>query len=545
VKRSVVRIATLAGVLVVALAAGLGPAESRDESIRLSLLGTHAAGPVDEVFDEGAAEIPAYDPATARVFVVNGLDDVVDILDISDPAHPVEVGELDVSAFGSPNSVDVSEGVVAVASTAVVVEDGENADDPTKPGTVAFFDADGNSLRAPLTVGATPDMVVFTENGDWLLVANEGEPSSYGEPDSVDPEGSISVIDMRSGPAGATIRTAGFGSFEAKRAQLQQAGVRIFGPGATVSQDLEPEYIAVDAGSRTAWVTLQEANAVAELDVNAAKVTAITPLGTKDHSAPGNGLDASDQDGPLVAQRAVRGMYMPDAIAAFQRAGKVYLVTANEGDVREWDGIKGPGSTTEAARAGSLAAQLDAPLGPGLSRLSVTTVPGRAGGDTDGNGKIDVLLSFGSRSMSVWSHSLKLVADTGEQLEQITKATPGVNFNASNTNNTVDNRSDDKGPEPEGVALERLGGTWYAFLALERVGGIVVYDLSDPRAPTFVEYVSNRDFTQPVDSGLAGDLGPEGLIVVRAEDSPTGVPLLVVANEISGTTTIYAIERAK
>jgi hypothetical protein len=427
----------------------------------------------------------------------------------------------------------------------VVVEDGENEDDPTQPGTVAFFDADGNSLRAPLVVGATPDMVAFTPNGDWLLVANEGEPNSYGEADSVDPDGSISVIDMRSGPAPATIRTAGFGSFESKKAALQQAGVRIFGPGATVSQDLEPEYIAVAPNSRTAWVTLQEANAVAELDVSAAKVTSIGALGTKDHSAAGNGLDASDQDGPNVAQRAVHGMYMPDAIAALQLAGKVYLVTANEGDVREWDGIKGPGTTTEAARAGSIAAQLDAPLGPGLNRLNVTTVAGRAGGDTDGNGKIDVLQSFGARSMSVWTSSLRLVADTGEQLEQITKATPGVNFNASNTNNTVDNRSDDKGPEPEGVALGRLGGDWYAFLALERVGGIAVYDLSDPRAPLFVEYVSNRDFTQPVASGLAGDLGPEGVIFVPADESPTGVPLVVVANEISGTTTIYAIGATK
>ncbi len=537
------------GVVVVVLVAGslvlgLESGESRSKSISLAKVGTIAAGPIADVFDEGAAEITAFDPASKRAFVVNGFDDVVDAFDLSDPSSPTKVGVLDVSSFGSPNSVDVSNGVVAVASTAIVVEDGENEDDATKPGTVAFFDANGNSLRAPIVLGGTPDMLTFTHDGKWLLVANEGEPSSYGEADSVDPEGSVSVVDMRSGVAAATARTAGFHAFDAKKTALQQAGVRIFGPGASVSQDLEPEYIAVSVNSRTAWVTLQEANAVAELDVVGASIKSISPLGTKDHSLPNQGLDASDQDGPAIAQRSVRGMYMPDAIAAFQQNGKTFLVTANEGDVREWDGIKGPGTNTELARAGSLGAQLDAPLPAGLSRLNVTTVPGRAGGDTDGNGKIDVLMSFGARSVSVWSTNIKLLADTGDQLEQVTKATPGVAFNASNTNNTVDNRSDDKGPEPEGVALGLIGGTWYAFVALERVGGVAVYDLSAPQSPEFVEWVPGRDYTQPVDSGLAGDLGPEGLVFVGSDESPTGEPLLIVANEISGTTTIYEIERS-
>jgi hypothetical protein len=539
----------VAGVVVVVLVAGslvlgIESGESRAKTISLSKVGSIAAGPIADVFDEGAAEIPAYDPASKRAFVVNGFDDVVDIVDLSDPSSPTTVGVLDVSSFGSPNSIDVSNGVVAVASTAVVVENGENADDPTTPGTVAFFDTSGNSLRPPIVAGGTPDMATFTHDGKWLLVANEGEPNSYGEADSVDLEGSVSVIDMRSGVAAATARTADFHAFDAKKTALQQAGVRIFGPGASVSQDLEPEYIATSTNSKTAWVTLQEANAIAELDVVGASIKSISPLGLKDHSLPSQGLDASDQDGPAVAQRSVYGMYMPDAIAAFQHNGKTFLVTANEGDVREWPGIKGPGTTTELARAGSLGSQLDAPLPPGLSRLNVTTVPGRAGGDTDGNGKIDVLMSFGARSISVWSTNIKLLADTGDQLEQVTKATPGVAFNASNTNNTVDNRSDDKGPEPEGVALGQVAGTWYAFIALERVGGVAVYDLSAPQSPSFVEWVPGRDYTQAVTSGLAGDLGPEGLVFVGPDESPTGVPLLIVANEISGTTTIYEIERS-
>ena len=480
-KRSFMRGVLVAAAVAGSLFVGLESAGSRDKTIALEKLGTYPAGPIGDVFDEGAAEIPAYDPATKRAFVVNGLEDVVDVIDISDPANPVEIDELDVSSFGSPNSVAVSGGVVAVASTAVVVEDGENEDDPTKPGTVAFFDADGNSLRPPITVGATADMAAFTPNGKWLLIANEAEPNSYGLPDSVDPEGSISVIDLRSGVAAATTRTAGFEAFESKKLALQQAGVRIFGPGrhglpgprARVHRrvdELENRVGHAPGGERGRRGRRPRCR----------RSTSIKPLGTKDHSAPGNGLDASDQDGPNIATRAVRGMYQPDAIVAFQLHGKTFLVTANEGDVREWPGIKGPGTTTEQARAGSLAALLDAPLGPGLSRLKRDERPGTRRRRHGRNGRIDVLQSFGARSISVWSTSLNRLADTGEQLEQVTKAAPGVNFNASNTNNTVDNRSDDKGPEPEGIALGRIAGAWYAFVALERVSGIAVYDLERP-----------------------------------------------------------------
>jgi hypothetical protein len=536
-----------AAVAASSLFAGLAGADDDDDDgggIGLARLGTYSAGP--DVFDEGAAEIPAYDRRSKRLFVVNGAANVVDVLDIRNPSSPTEVGELDVSAFGSPNSVAVSDGVVAVTSTAIV---SEGDDDPTRPGTVAFFTTAGAHLRT-LTVGATPDMAAFTPNGDWLLIANEGEPNSYGLADSVDPEGSISVVDMRRGVAAATVRTAGFDSFDDRLAALRQSGVRIFGPSATVARDLEPEYIAVSRNSRTAWVTLQEANAIAEVDVRAAEVESIRPLGTKDHSMPGNGFDASDQGGPppAIAPRPVRGTYMPDAIVALTRGDETYLLTANEGDVREWPGIKGPGSTTEALRAGNSAVQLDSPLPAGLNRLNITTVPGLAGGDTDGNGKIDVLQSFGARSFSVWTTSGQLVADSGDQLEQITAATPGVVFNASNTNNSFDNRSDDKGPEPEEIELGKISGRWYAFVGLERPGGVVVYDVSRPSAPRFVTYVNNRDFSVDPEDPQGGDpldLGPEGIVFIAAKDSPTRKPLLVVANEISGTTTIYAVETVR
>jgi hypothetical protein len=539
------RLLVLLGVVVAAaVLAGLATADDDDDdegsgTIALTKLGTYSAGP--DVFDQGAAEIPAYDRRSERLYVVNGAANVVDVLDISNPSAPTEVDELDVSAFGSPNSVAVSKGVVAVVSTAILAT---GDDDASQPGTLAFFDADGNLLRPPITVGATPDMAVFTPDGDWLLIANEGEPTGYG-PGFSDPEGSVSVVDMRKGVQKATVRTAGFGAFNGKLSALQQAGVRIFGPGASVSQDLEPEYIGVSKDSKTAWVTLQEANAIAEVDVRKARIEEILPLGTKQHSLFANRLDANDQDGVVIDRRQVRGMYQPDAVAVLERGGRTYLLTANEGDVREWPNVLGPGTTTEAARASaaSSAGKLDGPVPPGLNRLNITQAPGLAGGDTDGSGKIDVLHTFGARSLSVWSTSGKLLADTGSELEVLTATMPGVRFNASNTNNTLDNRSDDKGPEPEEVELGEVGGTWYAFLALERVGGVAVYDLDEPTSPTLVDYVNNRDFTAAdIESPAAGDLGPEGLVFISAKDSPTGESLLAVANEISGTTTLYAIE---
>jgi hypothetical protein len=534
----------LAGAIAAAAAlAGLataGPA-AQDRDIALVKIGTVAAGPIADVFDNGAAEIPAYDRRSKRLFVVNGLDNVIDVYDLSNPAAPVEVEELDVSSFGSPNSVAVNGRVVAVASTAV---DDAGDDVRGENGTVAFFATSGDPIGDPVEVGATPDMLVFTPNGDWLLVANEAEPEGYA-PGQIDPEGSVSVFDMRRGVERATVRTAGFGRFNARKDALIAAGVRIFGPGATVAQDVEPEYIAVEHDSRTAWVTLQEANALAELDVRDAEIERIVPLGTKDHAAAGNGLDASDQDGVSIAQRAVRGMYQPDGIAALEHRGKTYLFTANEGDVREWDEIR-PGTDAESLRLSSgqivLDPSLPADLKSQIGRLNVSAVPGRPGGDTDGDGDRDQVMAFGARSFSVWQGS-RLVWDSGDALEQLTSTTPGVVFNASNTNNTLDNRSDDKGPEPEEIELGKVSGRWYAFVGLERPGGVAVYDVSDPRKPELEQYVNNRDFAQAPDSGLAGDLGPEGIVFVEADDSPIRRPLVIVANEISGTITVYRVDR--
>ena len=500
-------------------------------------------------FDLGGAEIAAYDPASRRLFVVNLEDQSVDLIDISNPTSPFLAHKIDVTPWGSQaNSVSVRDGVAAIAIEANV---------KTANGTVAFFSGWGQFLSA-VTVGALPDMVTHTPNGQMVLVANEGEPSGYGG-GFVDPPGSISIIDLRGGVGSLgpeDVTTAGFDAFNDGPIDPR---IRIFGPGATVAQDLEPEYIAVSQNSQTAWVTLQENNALAILDLRTKRVTRLVGLGFKNHNLFGAGMDTSDRDGQSISimPRQVWGMYQPDAIDTFEYRGRTYLITANEGDVREWPNVGGPGVNTEAARVSALV--LDPTAFPdgatikssaSLGRLNVTTRLGNPDGDAD----FDRLYAFGARSFSIWDETGTLVFDSGDDLERITAERLPNWFNATHTNNvnhgnpndwTRDNRSDDKGPEPEGVTIARLFGRQFAFIALERIGGVMIYELADPRAPRFVDYVNTRTFGVDAASAAAEDLGPEGILVIKAEDSPTGSPLLVTANEVSGTTRVFEIRKKK
>jgi hypothetical protein len=423
------------------------------------------------------------------------------------------------------------------------------------PGSVAFYNTDGLLLTS-VTVGFLPDMLTFTPDGKRLLVANEGEPDGY-RPGDADPEGSVSVISIPNKLEHIKqlkqqdVQTATFTAYNDKAAELRTSGVRIFGPGATVAQDLEPEYIAVSSDSKTAYVTLQENNAIAVVDLAAAKVRDILPLGFKDHSLAGNGLDGGERDSKInIANWPLRGMYQPDGIAAYTIAGETYLVTANEGDAREYPGFVEATRLTAATATAPASPALDPAVFPAdlatnakLGRLNVSSVMG----NTDGDAELEELYVFGGRSFSIWRTDGTQVFDSGDQIEQIVKAKFPANFNASHDNNTMDNRSDDKGPEPETITLGKVDGRTYAFIGLERMSGVLIYDITNPTAPQFVDYVNNRNFAAnpslpgpPVTANPAAkDLGPEGMVFIPAATSPTGEPLLVVANEVSGTTTIY------
>ncbi|MET4106126.1 choice-of-anchor I family protein [Hymenobacter sp. UYP22] len=483
-----------------------------------------------------SAEIVAHDPSTQRLYVANSVGSKLDILSLPTSGVPVAVASIDIKPYGNINSVAVRGGVVACAI--------ENADSQQN-GSVVFFDQNGTFLKQ-VTVGAMPDMITFSPNGQLILTANEGEPKSdY----SLDPEGSVSVIDFSGGVAGltqASVTTVGFTGYNSQAAALRQLGIRIYGGTAaapsTVAQDLEPEYVALSSDSRTAYVTIQENNAIATLDLTTKQFTALRPVGYQDHAQAGFALDASDQTPEvLLANWSIKGMRQPDAIAAFEVAGQRYLLTANEGDAREYTAL------TEAVRLGDAAYPLDATRFPNAALLKNMQALGRLNvtnklGDTDGDGDFDEIYAFGGRSFSIFNAtSGALVHDSGDLLERLTStdAAYGAIFNASNStgNPSRKNRSDDKGPEPEGVATGIVRDTVYAFVSLERIGGVAVFNVNDPAQPRLVQYVNNRSLT----SGT-GDQGPEGIVFISGSNSPTGQPLLLLANEVSSTVSVYGIQ---
>ncbi|MBE9263005.1 choice-of-anchor I family protein [Microcystis sp. LEGE 00066] len=462
------------------------------------------------------AEIPAYDPASRKLFVT-GPNNRLDIADISNPASPIRLPSIDLSPYGAGvNSVAIKNGIVAVAMEASQI---------TNNGSVVFFNTNG-VFQSQVTVGALPDMLTFTPDGNRVLVANEGEARG-----AINPDGSISIIDLSTGVLNATVNTATFTSFNGQENALRNQGVRIF-PGQTVSQDVEPEYITVSDDGTTAWVSLQENNAVAVVNIVNAQVTSILPLGAKNFNAPGNGLDPSDRDGGVnINNWPVFGLYQPDTIATVTIAGQTYLITANEGDTRD-----------EARRVSSLtldpnvfpnAAELQ--LAQNLGRLDVSSIDGR-----NDQGQYSQLFAYGGRSFSIWNvtNGLSQVFDSGDDFEQIlaafsaTPLTPSI-FNSDGTPSSFDSRSDNRGPEPEGLAVGTVGNRLYTFVGIERAGGFMVYDITNPSHPFFVDYINDWQL---------GDISPEGLLFIPAADSPNGTPLLIVANEVSRNLAIYSVK---
>ena len=515
------------------LAAGALPALA--QPIDATLYDSYATG----LFDQAAAEIVAYDAATQRLFFVNAASAQVVALDASDPGNLTLAFSLDVTPYGAvANSVAVSGGIMAVA-----VE----ADPATDPGTVAFFST-GGAFLASVAVGALPDAVAFSPDGQTVVVANEGEPSGdY----LTDPEGTISLIDLSGGVASATVRSVGFTDFNAGGSRTLDPQIRVFGPRASVAQDLEPEFAVVSPDGTTAYVSIQENNALAVVTLATGAVE-LLPLGYKNHALAENALDPSNRDGGIaISTWPVYGMYQPDGIAAYDIDGATYLFTANEGDARDYGGF------SEEVRIGDLTPDPVAiPDGAfllddaRLGRLRVTDTRG----DVDGDGDFEAFFAYGARSFSIHTADGARIWDSGDDIERQIAALvaagelPQDAFGATNDeNDSFDSRSDDKGPEPEGVVVGEVDGRTFAFIGLERISAVIVYDVSDPRAPAYAGFLINRDFT--VDAQLSdgstnpavGDLGPEGLVFIAKPDSPQNQALLVTSNEISGTVSVWGL----
>ncbi len=555
---------------------GDAPIASAANGISIEFLGRANSG-----VGNAGSEIAAYDAASKRLFVTNGATNKIDFFDITNPSAPSFIKSVDLGALGVTGIQSVASKGGYVAAAASVGGNNQAA------GKVFVMDTNGNidpRAATGIVVGSLPDSVHFSPDAKKILSANEGEPRDYcltdgALPTTTDPHGSVSIIDVTAKELTAT--TLDFAYLNANAADIRTAGGRIYGPGATVAQDIEPEYIAISADSKKAYVTLQENNSVAEIDIDAKKIVRLLGLGYKDFNTAGNGLDPSDQDsssnsGINIANWPVKGMYEPDAIATFtDAAGNHYFATANEGDAREYKCLLGGLSTgsaqAEDARVSAVGVDgtmLSSTLATNsnLGRLGVTrfepstyTNGGNALTATSATDYTS-LYTLGARSMTIWKSptgtnsiaGATVVADTGITIEQkIAEILPsyfGADWNTSTgTPNNKDTRSDNKGPEPEGLAIGKVFGRTLAFVGLERIGGVMAFDITDPTKPEYLTYTNSSVFTGvgganfTTSGAPAGDVSPEGLLFVKASDSPTGDPLLIVAHELSGTTAIYKI----
>lgn len=502
------------------------PVENNELS--LQLLSSYQNG----VEGDDSAEIVAHDPATQRLAVANSIGNKIDILDLSNPEAIVSVASIDISTYGAINSIAVHNSIIAAAI--------ENADNPQDSGKVIFLNMDGIFI-SEVAVGSMPDMLTFNHAGDKVLVACEGEPNAAYDQD---PEGRVCIIDVAGGFENLQqehVLFVNFTLYIGQEDELRAQGIRIFGPNANAAQDFEPEYITISDDDSTAWVSLQENNALAVVDIATGTITDLLPLGFKDHSLFGNGFDVSDQTSAInIANFPVKGVYMPDAIAQINIGGITYVLTANEGDAREYDPI------VESVRLGSNGYVLDETVFPNAAALKANQFLGRLNvlntlGDTDGDGDFDEIYSLGAHSFSIWNGTTgELVYDSGDDFEMITSTHPqfAAIFNASNSSGSAvsKNRSDDKGPEPEGVTVAQINGNIYAFVSLERIGGAMIYNINNPEAPYFVSYANNRDAATN-----GPDRGAEGMIYIEPTDSPNGNGLLILANEISSTLSVYQV----
>ena len=554
-------------------------------AVRMELVGRIQLNPESPL---GAAEIVQYHAASKMIYAINGAAaeptvEMIDASSLSDQAltNPLTANNLTSSPLVLPTSANDVElaGPTSVAIKgdwmAVAVAAKAKADN----GFVLFYqglnDATPTFVKA-VEVGNLPDMVTFNSDGSKVLTANEGEPSGdYG----IDPEGSVSVITVTGGVPADSSTMIGFTAYNGKQSELAAMGMHFPNPAGrtingklittTVAQDLEPEYITISGNM--AYVSLQENNAIAMINLEDNSLT-IKGLGFKDWSQyQFDGME--DGTVSFGHYRQLYGMYMPDTIASYAWKGANFILTANEGDAREYffdtlntdgeqdedlcdaaggqdfDDDDGCLSFSEEVNARKLryeeGSNLDTLAGGDpknydftakpLGNLKVTNMLG----DSDDDGEYEGIYSYGARSFSIWDSNGVQVFDSGDDFERITAALHGNGFNNDNEENEGDARSANKGPEPEALTIGQVGERTYAFIGTERMGGIFVYDITNPYNANFVDYVINRELSEGAD--ISGDSGPEGMVFVSANDSPTGKALVIIGNESSGTVAVWQV----
>lgn len=459
---------------------------------------------------DGGSEIVAFDAASKRMFTTNGAENKIDIINIADIMNPVLVSQIDLSPYGTGvNSVAVKNGNVAVA-----VQDGnDTVGSKQLKGKVVFFDTDGNYDKN-VTVGYLPDMVIFNEDGTKVIVANEGEPN---DDYTVDPIGSIGIVTV----SGGSYIDLGFASVVLRNA-LDGTEVRLGNtPSNDKSKDLEPEYVTVSGDY--AYVTLQENNAMVKVNLNTNVVEYVKSYGAKSWEADSNNTIDIHEEGEIKMKSyaGLFGLYMPDSIASFKVSGTTYLVTANEGDGREYGDFEDESKISKLTLDSAIA---DVYTEDNDLKVMVDL------GDSDNDGDYDKLYTYGARSFSIWDDNGDLVFDSGDDIAKKVALYEPLLFNQSK--GEIDQRSGNKGAEPEALTVGTIDDKTYAFVGLERQNAIMVYDITIPTDAKFVDYYK---------TGIEGDISPEGMKFVPATESPNGKDLLLVSYEVSGSTVIYEI----
>lgn len=567
-------------------------------SLSLEVIGRFRVGGIESV-GKSAAEIVQFHQESQSAFAINGAANQIEVISLANlpksqvpsPAtdtsltstpftfiDEVEVvvndqtGETQRITLGNVNSIAIFDNLLAIAVAAKTKTDN---------GAVLFYQLDpqgkGTFVHA-VKAGALPDMVTFTHDGSKVLVANEGEPN---DDYTVDPQGSISVINIANTMpdtiathinfstnmtfTNSLLSLEDYNTDEKRKALLKADGLKFAGPeGTTVAQSLEPEYIAIAHDNKTAFVALQENNAMGVINLVDMTVE-IKALGVKDWGQSKLDISNKDETAHLISIENLYGMYQPDTIATYQWNGATFVVSANEGDSRDYAGYSEEVRVKDIIDPDEVGAQLSPQLMEvyhqtggknGLGRLKVTT----ALGDANKDGTFEALYAYGGRSFSIWDSNINQVYDSGSDFERISSAILGEHFNSTHTENKGDNRSDDKGGEPEAIAVGEIEGRMYSFIGLERSGDLFAYDVTNPFNVSFVAHYNNRDFTvdyeldddlaNPCDKSegmncdnvlQAGDLGPESIQFIHQDNSPNQKPLLLIGNEVSGTVTVYQV----
>ncbi|CAM4392090.1 hypothetical protein FHS16_003623 [Paenibacillus endophyticus] len=513
--------------------------EAFDDTLNVTKIGEYAVGLFNK--EGGVAEIVKFNKDNGKFYLVNGSGDPpsLDIVGLGNGSGTLikektiavkELAETDGFLYGDLTSVDIN---TVTKHVSVTVQEA----DSLKAGKILVLDYDGNLVTTYKT-GVQPDMIKSTPDGKYILSADEAEPRLG----TTDPKGSVTIVNTESGVStpvyfddasviedGVHIR----GQADPADGKIKSSGTK-----ADALYDLEPEYITLSEDNKTAYVSLQENNAIALIDIATNKVKAVKALGLKDYNEARNALDLVKDSAIKLENVPFKGMYMPDGMASHTIDGQTYLFTANEGDVTEWP------NRTNGSTIGALKGSLDPNSAAAIFLNGKTAYDGIEVASDMGN---DSIYMYGGRSFSIWNaDSMDQVFDSGSDFEAITAKRLPEYFNTSNSKTALDDRSGKKGPEPEDIKTGKVGSKVLAFVGLERIGGFMTYDVTDPANAKFVNYTNSRVFKDSEGKdNFNTDTGPEGLEFIPASISPTGQPLLLVAYEVGGKVGVYQLNVSK